>query len=214
MPLHVTAIYPNRAPRIAGVVGHQSLTDSCFVTLRPGVRVSTVADTWVALASTLSLDELVIAGDSTVRRKSPLTTLDALVAAVTRAEGTRGVRRARDALALVRPRTDSVKESELRLMIVRYGLPEPIVNFEIRNQFGAFVGFGDLAYPQFKVLVEYDGGHHREDEKQFNRDINRLDDIMELDWRVIRVNKSHVDNRAVGRLAKIRSALIERGWTP
>jgi very-short-patch-repair endonuclease len=212
-PLHVTAVFPHRGPRIAGVIGHQGLPDRS-VMLRRSVRVSTAADTWCALATTLSLDELIIAGDSATRRKSPLTSLNELAAAVSVAEGKRGNRRAREALGFVRARTDSSRETELRLMIIRSGLPEPIVNYPIRNEYGAFVAFGDLAYPEYKVLVEYDGGQHREDEKQFNRDIDRLDDVMELDWRVIRVNKSHVVARSASRLAKIRTALVDRGWKP
>lgn len=212
--LHVSATYPQRAPRVAGIVGHQALPDLHIVELRAGVRVSSVADTWRALAITLTLDELIVAGDSTVRRKNPLTSMAALEAAVTRAEGSRGARRAREALALIRPRTDSPRETTLRLLIIRSGLPEPVVNFTITNESGGFVGYGDLAYPQYKVLVEYDGGQHRDDEKQFNRDIDRLDDIMELTWRVIRVNKSHVDSRSSTRIAKIRTALLERGWRP
>ena len=212
--LHVSATYPQRAPQVAGVVGHQALPDLQLVELRPGVRVSSVADTWRALATTLTLDELIIAGDSTVRRKNPLTSMAALEAAVLRATGSPGARRAREAFALLRPRTDSPRETTLRLLIIRSGLPEPVVNFTITNELGVFVAYGDLAYPQYKVLVEYDGGQHRDDEAQFNRDIDRLDDVMELTWRVIRVNKSHVDSRSAARIAKIRTALVERGWRP
>ena len=131
-----------------------------------------------------------------------------------RAKGSPGARRAREAFALLRPRTDSPGETTLRLLIIRSGLPEPVVNFTITNELGVFVAYGDLAYPQYKVLVEYDGGQHRDDEAQFNRDIDRLDDVMELTWRVIRVNKSHVDSRSAARIAKIRTALVERGWRP
>jgi hypothetical protein len=184
------------------------------ITLSGGLRVSSPADTWRALATILTLDELVIAADSLTRRKRPITTIDALVAATRRHAGGRGARRAAAALALARAGTDSPKETVWRLLMVRAGLPEPVVNFPILNEHGAFVALGDMAYPEYKVLVEYDGGQHRENEKQFNRDIDRLDDVMELDWRVIRVNKSHVDGRSASRLAKIRTALIERGWQP
>ena len=115
------------------------------------------------------------------------------------------------AASLVRARTDSPRETVSRLALIRAGLPEPAVNFEIRDAEGRFVAFGDLAFPQYKVLVEYDGGQHREDEKQFNRDINRLDDIMQLDWRVVRINKSHSSAQMV---AKATAALRSRGWTP
>jgi hypothetical protein len=117
----------------------------------------------------------------------------------------------RDALALVRPRTDSVKETELRLAILRAGLPEPEINVPICDADG-FIGLGDLVYRALKILIEYDGGQHREDEKQFLHDVDRLDRAMAEGWRVIRVTKKHAAARFEPAIERIRDALIKRGW--
>jgi very-short-patch-repair endonuclease len=87
-------------------------------------------------------------------------------------------------------------------------LPEPEVNAPIRNRYGAIVAHADLAYPAQRVVIEYDGGHHRADERQYNIDIDRLDELMEEGWRVIRVNKNLLARRAT-LVGKVRTALAE-----
>lgn len=210
-PIHVCVVKPDRAPRMPGVAGHHCQPGSVSIVTHRGLRLSDPIDTWCALSTQLTLDELVIAGDWLVKRKNPLAELGALHERVAAFSSRPGARMLSVAASLVRARTDSPRETVSRLALIRAGLPEPAVNFEIRDAEGRFVAFGDLAFPQYKVLVEYDGGQHREDEKQFNRDINRLDDIMQLDWRVVRINKSHSSAQVV---AKATAALRSRGWTP
>ncbi|MGO4690258.1 endonuclease domain-containing protein [Glaciibacter sp. 2TAF33] len=179
-----------------------------------GLGVASVVDVWCQLATSLSLDELIVVGDSLVRRQRPLATLVQLEQAVASHSGRPGVRRLREALALVRVRTDSPRETRLRLIIVRAGLPEPEVNAEIVDRYGVFLAWGDLVYPHQRVLVEYDGEQHRDDEEQFHRDVDRVDALMEEGWRVIRFNKSHLGPRQPEIIGRIRRALLERGWNP
>lgn len=211
--LHVSAFEPGRSPRMAGVVGHHVHPDSVRIVVRGGLRMSSPIDTWCQLAGVLSLDELVYIGDCLVRRQNPLATVDELRAAVAGCAGRRGARRLREALQLVRAGVDSPKETQLRLAIVRLGLPEPEVNVPIVNRYGAFIAFGDLVYRRYRILVEYDGEQHFDDVKQYHRDIDRLDDVMEDGWRVIRITKSHLRRPAVIDY-KIRTALLAAGWHP
>lgn len=197
-----------------GVRGHLVSADQVTVVDVGGVPAASVVDTWCQLSTLLSLDELVIIGDWLVRRQRPQATMAQLAAAVDGWAGHPGVHRLRAALDLVRPRTDSPRETTLRLIIVRAGLPEPAVNLRMVNRFGAFMALGDLVYPRYKILIEYDGGVHRENEKQFNRDIDRLDEPMEEGWRVIRVNNSHLGPGQHALIARIRRALLDRGWRP
>jgi hypothetical protein len=194
-----------------GVRGHLIPLDRVRIVKVGHLSVASEVDAWVQLSTVLTLDELIILGDSLVRRQRPPATIEELRAAVARQAGLPGARRLREALTLVRPRTDSPKETVLRLLIVRAGLPEPEVNATLLNRFGAFMALGDLAYRRYKVLIEYDGGQHREDERQFHRDIDRLDEPMEEGWRVIRINKSHLPHAII---ARIRTALLDRGWIP
>lgn len=93
-----------------------------------GLSVQSPADTWASLAGTLTPDELVVLGDHLRRRKKPRCAAADLSAAVVRRSGRRGSRILADALSRVRPGTDSVKETELRLLVVSWGFAEPSVN--------------------------------------------------------------------------------------
>lgn len=194
-----------------GVAGHLVPAERARIVFVENVPVASVVDVWCQLSTVLTLDELVIVGDSLVCRQRPPATMAQLEAAVRRHAGLAGACRLREAFALVRPRSDSPRETVLRLIIVRGGLPEPQVNVRLVNRFGAFMAFGDLVYLLYKILLEYDGGQHREDEEQFHRDIDRLDEPMEEGWRVIRFNKTHLPHTIVDR---VRTALLDRGWTP
>lgn len=156
--------------------------------------VSPPVTAWIESATLMNLDELIIMGDGLVRRLGPLATMDEVTAAVEDHRGCRGHRRLAAALTMMRPGTDSARETELRLLIVRADLPEPEVNGVIRNRFGAAIAHGDLVYRTHRLLVEYDGGGHLE-ERQFAIDIRRLNEIGEERWRVIRVDKTLFSQR-------------------
>lgn len=213
--VHVTAVSPARAPRTTGVAGRQLQQGTAISVAMVGMMpVVSPVDTWCELASTLTVTELTIMGDGLVRRVRPVATMEQLADAVTRSAGRRGSRKLRAAFAQVRPGTDSRQETRLRLLIVAAGLPEPVVNYEIRNSLGRFLALGDLVYPRWKVLIEYDGAHHFATEAQGHHDVDRLELLMAEGWRVIRVHREHMADRASGRIRAIRQALIHAGWQP
>jgi hypothetical protein len=208
--LHVSSTPPARAPRSRGVVGHQVGLLLPVQTIL-GLRVSSPIDTWLSLGSSLNIDQLVIMGDGLVSRLRAVTDLEGLESALARTPGRRGHKRLVAALRQVRPNTDSARETMLRLPVLRAGFPEPEVNGVIMNSFGARIAHGHLVYRQYRTILEYDGGHHRENERQFNVDIERLDQLMEENWRVIRVNKNLMTRRAT-LIGKIETALAQGGW--
>jgi hypothetical protein len=192
------------------VIGHQ--TSPLFaVGAAHGLPVSSAVDTWLMLGASLSVDELAVMGDGLVSRLRPSTDLPRLASAVADTAGRRGHNRLRAALQQIRPDTDSARETLLRLLVMRSGFPEPEVNGVIVNSFGAVIAHGDLVFRPYRTILEYDGGHHREDERQFNVDIDRLDQLMEDEWRVIRVNKNLMDRRAT-LVGKLERALERGGW--
>lgn len=147
---------------------------------------------WVQCGDLLQLDDLVAMGDALAGRWSrdararerPLAELDAAVEAW---GGRRGAKRLREALDLVRPNVWSPKETELRLLILRSGLPEPPeCNGEVTAADGAVLGHGDLVYGSERVVVEYEGDHHRTSRAQWRRDIARYESFQDAGWRVIR----------------------------
>jgi very-short-patch-repair endonuclease len=210
-PLHVTSA-SEWATRMKGVVGHRTEAGLPYLELR-GLRVTTPADTWAALSSKLTLDELIVAGDGLVRRRGPLASLGELRSAVAIRTGARGVKKLRRAFLDVRENTDSARETHLRLLICRSGLPEPEINVAIVNRYGAVIAHGDLVYRAAKVVIEYDGDHHFEDADQYRIDIARLDEVMEEGYRVIRVDKYLLAAPAT-LIGKIRDALFASGEFP
>lgn len=160
---------------------------------------------WLQLARWLDVDELVVAGDSLVRRKGRLTDLATLQESVDAAANARGIRACRAALADVRAGTDSAQESRLRLAIVRAGLPEPSIGHRVFRE-GAFVGTPDLAYPVERIAIEYQGHTHWEDEAAVASDIARRELFIRADWRVLEVTSSRL--RKVGSLTGEIAALL------
>jgi hypothetical protein len=212
--IHVASFHPARIPRGRGVRGHRLKPDGTQVTRWRGLPLVSPEDAWCQLGPTASERDLVVAGDALLGRHDPLSTPDRMRAAVDRYVGRRGHPRLVAAIERVRAGTDSPAESELRLDLVDYGLPEPDVNVVIRDRRGRQMAIGDLVYRRYRVLVEYDGEQHRVDDDQFGRDVDRLDDVMHDGWRVIRFTKKHRGAERRARLERVREALVERGWQP
>jgi hypothetical protein len=209
--LHVTSVAPARAPRCRGVVGHQS--EAVRTVERHGLRMSGPVETWIASSAFLSVDNLVVMADGLVSRKAPVTTIAELADAVDAHTGRRGHARLAKALPQVRALTDSARETLLRLSLARAGYPEPEVNGAIVNRHGAVIAHGDLVFREYRTVLEYDGGQHRDDERQFDIDIERLDAIAQEGWRVIRVGKTLMHRPAV-LLNRVSTALLAGGWRP
>ncbi|WP_413354518.1 DUF559 domain-containing protein [Microbacterium sp. 1P06AB] len=208
----VSAARPLGRARGAGVRGHES---SAAVDHRvAGLPCVPPSEAWCQAASLLGDRELVVAADSLMRRQQPVATSEELQAAVVACAGMRHVRRLRRALERARARTDSVAETLLRLDAADAGLPEFTVNEVIMDARGRFLAYGDLVHAATQVLLEYDGEQHRLDDRQYARDVERLDALAAAGWRVIRVNRSHRGAARRGILLRTRAALIERGWRP
>jgi hypothetical protein len=205
--LHVSVIAPRRAPKGAGVIGHKLKVERRTLRMSAGVRVPGPIEVWCELAAMLSVDELVGAGDALVRRKHPLAEPSGLRRAVVEAGNRPGVERLRIALPQIRARTDSPMETHLRLAIIRAGLPEPEVNAAILDEHGDFVAFGDLVFHASRVVVEFDGDHHRSDADQYFADIDRHWSIQRMGWHVVRINRSHLIGDAGEAVARVSTAL-------
>lgn len=122
-----------------------------------------------------------------------------------------GVVAAREAFEYVRERSESPRETWLRLLLVLAGLPEPDVNVEVRGPDGTFVARVDLLFSAWKVVVEYDGRHHETDAQQWARDRRRREALEALGYRVIVV--AAVDARLPRDVVRrVHRALVDRGY--
>jgi very-short-patch-repair endonuclease len=101
---------------------------------------------------------------------------------------------------------ESPMETRMRLAIVFAGLPEPVVQYDVRTPGGRFVARLDLAYSKQRVGLEYDGDHHRERDT-FRFDAVRLNRLRLLDWSVLRFTADDVLRNTDRMLTQIRTAL-------
>lgn len=154
----------------------------------------------------LGVSHLVAAADYLVGPK-PKATLAQLERAVAIWKGQNGAKNLRAALPLVRLRVRSPRETLLRLLIADAGLPEPEINYWIYDDQGQFLAESDLVYPEGKVVIEYEGDHHRTDLRQWRKDIARREALEDAGWRVIRVSADDLDLYPDRLIARIRRTL-------
>lgn len=191
-----------------GIVAHrrQGLLSSSLVR---GVPLLGPDRTFVDAATQLSERELLRAGDWLVAN-GHTDILDLRAFAVM--SHLDGVRRARLVAPIVRERVDSVRESDVRWVLMISGLPVPEANPDLFDDHGDFLARGDLVYRFYKVLVEYDGWQHERDSRQRQRDHLRRERLEAAGWRVIVVTAE--DFRNESSIAwRVFNALHQRGYT-
>lgn len=219
--VHVSVRVPNTRPRGHGVTGHE-LSDPCATAvMRFGVPVTDAATTWCHLAALLSHDDLVAAADHLVltpaRQRAgdrrPYVTVEQLRHRVDTYHGP-GARAARKALVDVRDGAESRRETLLRLLLQRAGLPEPDLNVDVYDSEDRWIGRFDQVHRRWMVIVEYDGEQHRLDDRQYDRDEIKIEDAVQAGWSVVRIRKGAMSAAGKSAIARVERALRSRGWRP
>jgi len=121
----------------------------------------------------------------------------------------RGGPRLREVLTLVEPLSESPMESRLRLLIIDAGLPRPVAQHDILAAGGRLIGRADLAYPQWRIAIEYEGDHHRE-RARFRQDVHRLNALRAAGWLVLRFTADDVLRHPERTARQVALAVEER----
>jgi hypothetical protein len=219
--VHISRPASCSAARRRDVVGHRAQLLPGETAVHLGVRLTSRTKTWLDLAHVLRVEDLVIIGDHLVRRprqqfenrSEPYTTIGELRGIISRHRGKRGISKAAEAVELVRVGADSAPETRLRLALVDAGLPEPELNQPLVDSDGRSWHSPDMQYRQYKIAIEYEGDHHRSAE-QLARDIKRGENTAAAGWLERRITKDDMADDARTAVAKIRRALLDRGWQP
>lgn len=200
--------------------------DTRLVTI--GGRVWTVTTperTWADLAGMLTDDELVVFADHLVnidRRKVGADELERRQEELRRVADapTAQNRRARllRALERVRVGVDSPKETEVRLALVKAGLPEPDLQIqEWDPEFSPYCpAEADLGYEEAKIALHYDGDLHGR-QRQIDSDVQRNAVFERKGYTNITVSGSDARNgyrRVVARVRALLDAHARRECTP
>ncbi|MFD4205114.1 hypothetical protein ACFWRG_03935 [Micromonospora tulbaghiae] len=121
-----------------------------------------------------------------------------------------GGRRAAWVFGLTDGLARSPAESHLRVRLVFAGLPRPVARHPVRVSAGRIL-HPDLAWPEFRVAVEYDDRPHSDGP---HSDRRRLDQLVEASWLVSHVTGRRLRKEFPGLVREIRAALVARGWQP
>ena len=116
-----------------------------------------------------------------------------------------GSRRVRRAVELTDRRSQSPPESWVRVACALAGLPAAVPQYQVVEE-GIWLGQVDLAWPEQRVIVEYEGAYHF-DGVQIAKDDRRYERLIAAGWTVIRLSSHDLrDLDAVVR--RIAEALV------
>ncbi|MEU8299281.1 hypothetical protein AB0C04_18615 [Micromonospora sp. NPDC048909] len=121
-----------------------------------------------------------------------------------------GGRRAAWIFGLADAGAQSPPESHLRVRLVLAGLPRPVAQHPVPVASGLIV-HPDLAWPEYRVAVEYDGHWHAEADP-LHADRRRLNQLVAGGWLVLHVTSRRLHGEFPTVVREVRSALLSRGW--
>jgi hypothetical protein len=193
-----------KGPR--GVRVHRSRNPLDVLRDPDDVPVTTALRTAWDTAALEALGTAVAALDAMVRTGA--VRAEELSAMASAGAGTWGIAKVRRAFELVDPRAESPPESRVRVALVLAGL-SPVPQFDVWDG-GEWLGRVDLAFPEARIAIEYEGAYHFED-GQIVRDDARYARLREAGWTVIRVSAADLhDLDAV--VLRVRAAVQGRLW--
>lgn len=190
-------IYANRhRPRDINTWGDRIEADE-IIEIR-GMRACTPARAALDIACRYPLNRAVAAIDALANRtRLDMVAVEKLMA---RYPGRRGLRRARAAVDLVDPGSESPRETWLRLLVIRAGYPRPQTQIRVRDRYDYEFARIDVGWKERKIGLEYEGRHHQTDPVTYERDIRRLEELVRLGWTIIRVTAADTEDSVLVRL--------------
>lgn len=189
--LHVTVPDGVRIRR-RGIVEHRGMQRR-EVSFVDDIPTTSPAQTWLDLTPSLSVEDVVVLGDAithTFPDHGPR-----LRSITADNPGARGIRRAREAIELIRAGVLSPQETLWRLRFRAAGFAEPELNANVHDQDGHWLGMADFVWREQRVVVEYDGDYHFT-VAQRRHDQARRRAIREGGWTTIEINGADNHNPA------------------
>lgn len=210
-----------RTQKDGELVVHESrLLTADDVAVRDAIPCTTVERTIFDLAGVAGTGTIDLAIDSALRRE--LTTLDRL-----RAVGSRVAKRGRPGSAKFRAAVEqrdpdaALPESEperlLAEALVKQGLPRPVHQHVVRNARSGFIARVDLAYPDDRIVIEYESIEHHTGKAALLRDSARRNAMAGVGLTVLTATIADLRDsaaRLAGEVRRIQHATNRRRSSP
>lgn len=97
----------------------------------------------------------------------------------------------------------------LRLLIVAASLPEPVPNLEVLP--GRRDAYVDLAWPDLRIAIEYDGTWHFASAEQRIRDAERRELLADAGWLSVHAHAADLFTGGHSLIARLVARRVERG---
>lgn len=130
------------------------VTDDDIVLTRSGLPAVTPLRAGLDTASLMSVSQGVVVLDSLV--DLGIASVEEIREAFGQGIGPRS-RRLQVTVRLVRKGANSVAESLMRCLFWNQHIPEPVLQFEVYDEYGHLLGSTDFAWPEYGLLGEFDG---------------------------------------------------------
>ena len=157
-----------------------------------GLPVTSMTRTVVDCALTLGGRGGLVVADAALAAGVSRTACQALLA---RSSGARGIRAAREVVACADAGAESAGETRARWTVLVAGLPAPTTQLAVETHLGVF--WADLGWPQWRLLIEYDGvaKYGNDAAAAVLAERRRQLAIEEAGWRVVRVTAADLRDR-------------------
>jgi very-short-patch-repair endonuclease len=188
--------------RVGLVVRRFAIPKAEVVSIR-GLRATTLPRTLAELCIGMPPVEALVAIDMALKKGH----VDSRVLSryAEKNKGRRGTARLHS-LALLAAPAESPMETRLRWILIQAGLPRPEVQTKLGDA-GRFVGRVDLYYPKARLVLEYDGGNHRE---RLVDDDRRQNLLANAGYRLLRFTAADVYQHPDVTVAQVQAALASR----
>jgi hypothetical protein len=198
---------PGSQVRVNGIRAHYAAVSDGDRRRHDDLAITTPERTCWDLAQWLDTVEAVVLIDQLLRAR--VVTVQAMEAYARARAGDRGWKRLLHVANLAEPGAESPPESRVRVRIVLAGLPRPVPQYVIDDH-GRFLARVDLAWPEHRVAVEYDGLWHAGSAEQIHADRQRLNRLVGSDWVVLHVTSKRLRDDFDGFLDELRALLHSR----
>ncbi|MBM7848933.1 hypothetical protein [Arthrobacter roseus] len=175
----------DRGP-VGDVIRHNQSVPPQQVILVNGILTTSVERTIVDCARILSPESALVMADSGLRLGASIVELRELVKA---GVGSRNINRVRRVLDIADGRSESAGESRLRLKLLDWQFPVPVLQLEVPTVVGLFRA--DMGWPELRLIAEFDGvgkyTAYGPTEQTLIDERRRETHLMEAGWQIIRV---------------------------